>query len=214
MAAPRLVGAAGTAVALALVCACASAGGGAFAPASPDKASRAVAIWQSAVERAEAEGDVNALYDASLSQGLRRTGGTLAVRFRGDTADGTLAGPFGSPIARYDHGELSGEKLEPVALPPEELRGFLSGVWPAPAPAVVGERGGEVLLRWPGKQTVEGVFDVGRGELLSLRVARAEGDLEAKFSGTRDPWPSGIEIEEKRSGSKLRLKLLSRERVP
>jgi hypothetical protein len=71
-----------------------------------------------------------------------------------------------------------------------------------------------VLLRWNGAFPAEGVFNLDRAELGTLRINRTDGELEARFSGRRDPWPDRIEIEEKRTGSRLRLKLLSREVVP
>lgn len=194
--------------------ACASRGAASFAPLSADRAARAIEVWKEAVARAGEEADVNLLYDAKLSQGLLHSDGTLAVRLRGERVDGALAGPFGAPIATYENGELRGEKLQPVRLPPRQLRAILAGAWPGTAPAVVGERGSEVLLRWSGDDAADGVFDVARGELRSLRVARSDADLEAQFLGSRNPWPDRIEIDEKRTGSKLRLKLISREATP
>jgi len=200
--------------ALLLAVACASRTGRGFPPATAGGAAAAQESWERAVARARLNGDANLLYDASLAQGLLRSHGTLAVRLRGDRVEGTLAGPFGSPIATYADGQLRGEKLQPVRLAPEQLRAVLAGIWTGGAPAIVGEEGVEVLLRWTGEDEVEGVFDVGRGELLSLRVKRPEGELEARFSGARDPWPDRIEIEERRTGSRLLLKLLSRETAP
>jgi hypothetical protein len=194
--------------------ACASSGARAFAPMPAARAARALEAWNAAASRPESRGDANLLYDAALSQGLLSNHGTLAVRLRGELVEGTLAGPFGSPIATYVNGELRGEKLQPVRLPPQELRAVLAGTWSGEAPAVVGESGAQVLLRWAGEEPVDGVFDVGRGELISLRIQRPEGELEARFSGSRSPWPDRIDIEEKRTGSKLRLRLLSREAAP
>jgi hypothetical protein len=199
---------------LLLAAGCASRGGRAFAPATAEGAAAARQAWQRAAARAPARLDANLLYDASLSGKLLRTDGTLAVRLRGDRVEGTLAGPFGTPIATYANGELSGEKLRPVRLPPGQLRAVLAGTWDADDPAVAGENGTEVLLRWAGEESAEGVFDVGREELLSLRIDRPEGGLEARFSGTRGPWPDRIEIDEKGTGVHLRLKLLSREAAP
>jgi hypothetical protein len=196
------------------VTACASCAARSFAPASAERAASAVEAWGNAVARAGAPRDANLLYDAAISQGMMRTGGTLAVRLRGERVEGTLAGPFGSPVATYSDGELRGEKLAPVRLPPPELRAVLAGIWIGGAPEIAGENGSEVLLRWTGEDAAEGIFDVGRGELTLLRVERPDGRLEARFSGSRNPWPDRIEIEEKRTGSRLRLKLLSREIAP
>ncbi len=197
-----------------LAAGCASSGGRAFAPATADAAAAARKAWERAAARSPAQLDANLLYDASVSGKLLRTDGTLAVRLRGDRVEGTLAGPFGTPIATYANGELRGEKLRPVRLSPGQLRAVLAGTWVGADPAVAGENGAEVLLRWAGEETVEGIFDVGRGELVSLRIERPEGELEARFSGARSPWPDRIEIDEKGTGVHLRLKLLSRETAP
>ncbi len=185
-----------------------------FGPASAETSVAALRGWETAVARAGPVRDENLLYEAAMTQGPFRTEGTLAVRLRGERVEGTLAGPFGSPIATYSDGELRGEKLSPVRLPPEELRAVLAGIWIGASPEVAGENGSEVLLRWAGAFPAEGVFNLDRVELGMLRIQRADGRLEARFSGRRDPWPDRIEIEEKRTGNSLRLKLLSREVVP
>jgi hypothetical protein len=185
-----------------------------FGPASAETSATALREWERAVDRAGQLRDENILYDAAMTQGLFRAAGTLAVRLRGERVDGTLAGPFGSSIATYTDGELRGEKISPVRLPPEELRAVLAGIWIGPPAEIAGENGSEVLLRWSGAFPAEGVFNLERAELGMLRVQRAEGQLEARFSGRRDPWPDRIEIEEKRTGSSLKLRLLSREVLP
>jgi hypothetical protein len=185
-----------------------------FGPPAAGQASAALERWGSALARAGGSVDANVLYDATLSQGLLKTDGTLAVRLRAGGVEGSLAGPFGSPIATYENGELTGEKIRPVVLPARQLRAVLAGVWIGAAPEVAGQKGETVLLRWSGEDAAEGVFDVARGELRSLRVDRPEGELEARFSGSRNPWPDRIEIREKRTGSTLRLRMLSRETAP
>jgi hypothetical protein len=185
-----------------------------FGPASAETSVAALRGWETAAARAGPAQDENLLYEAAMTQGPFRTGGTLAVRLRGERVEGTLAGPFGSPIATYSNGELRGEKLSPVRLPAEELRAVLAGIWIGASPEVAGENGAEVLLRWGGAFAAEGVFNLHRAELEMLRIQSADGQLEARFSGRRNPWPDRIEIEEKRTGSSLKLKLLSRETVP
>lgn len=203
----------GAAVAALLAAGCASGGRRSFSRPTAERESEALRSWTDSLARAGPPGNVNVLYDATLSQGLLRTGGTLAVRLREDRVEGTLAGPFGTPIATYSDGELRGEKLRPVFLPPGQLRAVLAGSWVGALPTVAGQSGETVLLRWSGTDAAEGVFDVSREELLSVRVERPEGRLEARFSGSRNPWPDRIEIQEERSGSRLELRLLSREIV-
>ncbi|MGH9367874.1 MAG: hypothetical protein ACRD3M_09400 [Thermoanaerobaculia bacterium] len=197
-----------------LSAACASRGARSFAPASEERAESALRAWEAFAARTGKAGDANLLYEAALSQKLLRTGGTLAVRLRGERVEGTLSGPFGSPIAVYEEGRLRGEKLEPLTLPARQLRAVLAGTWIGGPPTIAGIDGSEVLMRWVGEDAVEGVFDLGRGELVSLRMDRPEGELTARFSGSRDPWPERIDIEERRSGSKLRLERIAAEWIP
>jgi hypothetical protein len=180
-------------------------------PATSEETARTAAAWAEAAGRAQVERDANLLYDATVSQGVLSRHGTLAVKLRGESVEGTLSGPLGVPIATYADGVLRGEKLEPVRLPPQQLRAVLSGVWTGTAPEVAGRRGAEIVLRWPEPNAAEGRFDLAAGGLVRLTVRRAEGELEAGYAGARNPWPEDITIEEKRSGSRLHLKLLSRE---
>jgi hypothetical protein len=189
----------------------AACGARAFAPITADEASRASAAWEEARRRADPRQDANLLYDAAISQGVASTHGTLAVRLRGETAEGTLSGAMGATLATYRDGVLRGEKLEPVRLPERQLRAVLAGVWTDAPPEVRGQRGSEVLLQWGEPDAAAGVFDLGRGELVRLTVRRAEGELEATYAGTRAPWPQKIDIAEKKTGSRLKLTLLSRE---
>ena len=185
-----------------------------FGPVNAPQAAAALAGWEAALSRADASGEANVLYDATLSQGVLKSKGTLAVRLRADSVAGTLAGPFGSTLATYENGELRGEKIRPVVLPARQLRAVLAGVWTGPTLEVAGQRGEKVLLRWSGEDAAEGAFDLARGELESLRVERTDGDLDVRFSGVRNPWPDNIEIREKRTGSTLRLRMVSREASP
>jgi hypothetical protein len=192
---------------------CASRTSG-FGPASAERASSALAAWQEVVAAADAVADANLLYEAAVSQKVFRTSGTLAIRLRGQDLEGTLAGPFGSPIATYREGVLSGDKISPISLPARQLRAILSGTWVGAAPEVSGVRGAETLLQWSGGERVDAVFDVEARRVVSLRVARADGELDASYSGRRDPWPEELEIREKRTGSKLRLKRIAFEGLP
>jgi hypothetical protein len=179
-------------------------------PATPEETARTATAWSEAMARADLGRDANVLYDATMSQGVISRHGTLAVKLRGESVEGSLSGPLGVPVATYADGVLRGEKIEPVRIAPRQLRAVLSGVWTA-APDVAGRRGTEMLLRWPEPDAAEGRFDVAAGQLVRLTVRRPEGELEAVYSGARKPWPEKITIEEKRTGSRLSLKLLSRE---
>ena len=152
------------------------------------------------------------LYDVKMSDGLLKFPGTLAVESLPGKVEATMTGPFGSPIARYASGVLEAKGAKPLPLEPEELLSLLSGVWRTP-PQVAGARSGETLLRFGGREPVEGVLDLDRSRLASLRIERAGADLFAVFSGTLDPWPEKISIEDRRSGRRLELALVAREGV-
>jgi hypothetical protein len=145
-----------------------------------------------------------------MSQGLVKMPGTLAVVAVPGRLEATLSGPFGSPLARYTSGVLEASGARPIPLDAEELRALLAGVWRA-EPRVAGARDGQTLLRFPGKDDVEGVLEVSRARLESLRIARPEADLLATYSGRLDPWPERISIQDRRSGRRLELTLVARE---
>jgi len=189
----------------------ASACSSSFRPVSAPEAARALEVWTSAVRDAALRGDANVLYEASVSQGLASTSGTLAVRLRGDRVEAQLSGPFGAALATYADGQLRGEKISTVSIPPAQLRALLAGVWSEAAPEVRGEKTGQALLVWTGENSATGVLDLAQGRLVRLSVARPEGEIEARYTGPWTPWPGGVVIDEKRLGSRLKLRLLSRE---
>ena len=163
------------------------------------------------MRRAESLGAARLLYDARLFQGLLSLSGTLAVRVSPDSIDATLTGPFGAPLARYEDGALRGDGIRTLAIAPEQLRWLLAGVWEGETPTVVGLDGRDALLRWNGGEQVEGVIDLGESRFLSVRVARTGGAILATYSGALDPWPRRLEVQDLRSGSKLRLTLVAQE---
>ena len=198
---------AGAAAALLLAAGCASR---AFAPAGPEDAAKALAAWGRAVARAAAvPRDGNLLYEARVAQGVASTGGTLAVRLRGEALEATLSGEFGAPLATYADGVLRGEKLQTIRVSGRELRALLAGVWSEGAPEVAGRRGDAVLLRWTGEERAEAVFDTLSAETSELKIERADGELAARFTGARNPWPEKLEIAERRTKSRLTLRLLA-----
>jgi hypothetical protein len=140
--------------------------------------------------------------------------GTLSVTQGPGRLDATLAGPFGNTVARYAEGALAGEGLRPLRADPEELRALLAGVWQSGVPRVVGFREGEGLLAWEGAQPAEGVLDVPGAKLRSLTITRPEGMLAARYEGDFAPWPQRVELEDVRTGNKLRLTLIGYEGIP
>jgi len=189
----------------------ASACSSSFHPVTAPEAARALDAWTRAVRDADLRRDANLLYDAVVSQGVASTRGTLVVRLRGERVEASLAGPFGAPLATYADGQLRGEKIASVSIAPYQLRALLAGVWTGEAPEVRGRRSGQALLVWSGSDAASGVLDLEQGRLVRLSVSRPQGEIEARYTGPWTPWPGAVVIDEKRLGSRLKLKLLSRE---
>ncbi|HEV8232433.1 MAG TPA: hypothetical protein VGQ75_08790 [Thermoanaerobaculia bacterium] len=181
-----------------------------FGPAGAEDSRRALDAWEQAIERADSLGPVRLLYDARMSEGLVKIPGTLAVQAQPGYLEATLTGPFGSPVARYSSGVLEARGAKPIPLDAEELRAVLAGVWRSPA-RIEGARPGQSLLRFTGRDEVEGVLDIADARLESLTIARPEAELVATFSGRLDPWPERITIEDRRTGKRLQLTLVAKE---
>jgi len=182
-----------------------------FAPAGETQSSAAIAAWRQAIERAESMPPGRLLYEARLTQRLMSVPGTLAVRQSPDAIEATLTGPFGTPIATYADGALRGEGIRPLAIAPEALRSLLAGAWHRGEPEMLGVDGVDALLAWTGEEKVEGILDVPEARFRSLAVSRAEGKILSRYSGDFDPWPRRIEVEDARTGAKLRLTLIGKE---
>jgi hypothetical protein len=185
-----------------------------FAPAAREEAERALTVWRDAAARAETRGPARLLYEARVSQGPFRIVGTLAVVESPRAVDATLSGPFGDVIARYADGALRGNGIRPILVAPDELRWLLAGIWKgAEEPAVAGMDGQDALLRWTGRDQVEGVLDVAAGRFKSLKVTRPEGAIFATYSGDTSSRPQRIELEDIKSGNSMRLTLIAAEPV-
>ena len=163
--------------------------------------------------RADARGDARLLYEAHVSRGPFGMTGTLAVQESPAGLEATLSGPFGDAIARYSEGALRGNGIRPIRIDPDELKWLLAGIWKGrEAPVVAGMDGETALLRWPGKEPVDGILDVASGRFKSVKVTRAEGAIAAAYSGEDSSWPGLIELEDLGSGNTLRLKLVAAEK--
>ncbi|MFN2385429.1 MAG: hypothetical protein ABR576_03955 [Thermoanaerobaculia bacterium] len=140
--------------------------------------------------------------------------GTLSVTQAPGRLEATLAGQFGNVLARYADGTLGGEGIRPLRVPAEDLRSLLAGIWRKGTPRVAGIDGDESLLTWEGPEPAEAVLDVSAGRLRSLQVSAGEGTLEARYGGEFSPWPARVELEDERTGHRLRLTMIAHERVP
>lgn len=78
----------------------------------------------------------------------------------------------------------------------------------------MGFREEESLLAWDEPEPAEGVLDVPGAKLRSLTITRPEGTLAATYEGDFAPLPHRVELEDVRTGNKLRLTLIGYERIP
>jgi hypothetical protein len=180
-----------------------------FVPAAGEEAERALTVWRDATARAETRGPARLLYEARVSQGPFRISGTLSVVESPRAVDATLSGQFGDVIARYADGALRGNGIRPILVSPDDLRWLLAGIWKgAEEPAVAGMDGQDALLRWTGREQVEAVLDLAAARFKSLKVTRPEGAIFATYSRDTSSRPQRIELEDVKSGNKLRLSLI------
>jgi hypothetical protein len=201
----------------------ACAGGGAlrrFGPAGPEDVREALSAWTWARERADSLPPSRLLYDARMgTSGLPSVPGTLAVTYGGDRVrTASLTGPFGSRVAEYGNGMITGDDRKAFVVDPDALRSVLAGVWrgaaDVPAPTVAGRDGGDCLLTWSGGASAyraEAVLDLASQRLRSLALSGAGGRLSISYAGEFRPWPERIALKEESSGRSLSLSLIATE---
>ena len=102
------------------------------------------------------------------SSGLPAAPGTLAVTYDGGrVVSASLTGPFGSHVADYDDGTVTGEDRKAFMVDPEALRSVLAGAWarsPRPVRSTV-TRTAPIASRGSGRRgpTGSGVLDLAGG---------------------------------------------------
>jgi hypothetical protein len=197
---------------LALSAACASApravAARSFGPADEAARFRALEAWQKALERADSQPPSRLLYDVQYSKGALKSRGTLAVVAGSQELSATVSGPFGTQIGAYRDGAFQLQNQEPFRIKPEMLKAILAGVWKSGAPEVAGSEKDDSLLRWRTSEgfEIEGVLDISRGQLRSLRARGPSGELSVAYPGAFAPWPSVVEVVSVNTGQALRLK--------
>jgi hypothetical protein len=198
---------------LALVTGCASTRPSrTFPPASPDDARRTLAAWAAARERAGSLPASHLLYDAKLGSGAAPSvPGTLAVVYDGAVVvTASLTGPFGSRIAEYRDGTVTGEDRRALVVDPEALRAVLAGTWNDDAPVVRGYSDGQGLLAMEnGDARVTAVVDVSTERVVSMDLSGRPGRLAVEYSGPPRPWPEKLSIRDEAAKKSLALKLLA-----
>jgi hypothetical protein len=198
---------------LALLTGCASTHPSrAFPPASPEDAQRTLAAWTAVRERAASLPASRLLYDAKLgSGGAPSVPGTLAVVYDGTAiVTASLTGPFGSHIADYRDGTVTGQDRRAFVVDPEGLRAVLAGSWNDAAPSVRGFADGEGLLAMErGEARVNAVVNVAEARVVSMDLSGRPGRLAVEYGGEPRPWPQKLSIRDEAAKKSLALKLLA-----
>jgi hypothetical protein len=184
-----------------------------FVPASDAEAREALSAWQESLERADSLPASHLLYDARVSKGgAPPVPGTLAVTYDGRAVlTASLTGPFGSRIAEYREGRLTGEDRDALLVQPEAMRAVLAGgAWSGVAPSVEGVDAGQARLAFDaGNTRVRVVLDLATRAPVSLEVAGPDGHLLVDYAGAADPWPARIDAREETTHRRVSLKLLA-----
>ena len=188
-----------------------------FAPATDTEAREALSAWQASLERADSLPASHLLYDARMSKGgAPPVPGTLAVTYDGSAVrTASLTGPFGSRIAEYRDGRVTGEDRAALLVQPEAMRAVLAGgAWSGVAPSVEGIDAGQARLAFDaGNAHVRVVLDVATRAPVSLEVAGPDGHLLVDYAGTADPWPARVDASEETTHRRVSLRLLAVERA-
>lgn len=199
--------------ALSVLTACATARAARhYAPATPVEQRDALAAWAAVRERAASLPASRLLYDASMaSGGAPSIPGTLAVTYDGNAVvTASLTGPFGSRIAEYRGGEISGKDRKAFVVDPEALRGILAGEWNGGEPSVEGCDGGECLLTFGGAGArVQASIDVATKTVRSMDLAAKAGSLHVDYAGDAAPWPGRVSVNDEKGSRSLALKLVA-----
>jgi hypothetical protein len=184
-----------------------------FAPASGAEAREALSAWQASLERADSLPASRLMYDAKMSKGgAPPVPATLAVTYDGHAVlTASLTGPFGSRIAEYREGRVSGEDRDALLVQPEAMRAVLAGgAWPGVAPSVEGIDAGQARLAFEaGNARVRVVLDLATRAPVSLEVVGPEGHLLVDSAGAADPWPARVDAREETTHRRVSLKLLA-----
>ena len=185
-----------------------------FNPATPEQQSQALSAWTAARDRAASLPASRLLYDAKMSSGgAPSVPGTLAVSYDGKAVTlASLTGPFGSRVAEYRDGSVTGEDRKALVVDAEVLRSVLAGAWNADSGSVSVEGcdSGQCLLAWSGEAgRGTAVLDLAGGGVLSMDLSGSAGRLLVDYPGEAAPWPTRITIRDEKAGRGLTLKLVA-----
>jgi hypothetical protein len=186
-----------------------------FHPATPDEQRQALTAWATVQQRAGSLPASRLLYDAKMaSGGAPSVPGTLAVTYDGKAVTlASLTGPFGSRVAEYRDGSVTGEDSKALVVDPDVLRSVLAGAWggsSAASASVEGCDAGQCVLAWSaeaGRATA--VVDLAGVAVLSMDLSGSAGHLLVDYAGDAAPWPAKITVHDEKTGRNLSLKLVA-----
>lgn len=190
-----------------------------FAPASADEAREALAAWSLVRERAASLPASRILYDARVwADATPAVSGTLAVTYDGTAVvAASLTGPFGSRIAEYRNGAVTGQGRQAFVVDPAALRAVLAGAWngaSGESPSVEGFDAGQSLLAFDaGGTRVLAVLDVASRSVVSMDITDRSGRLLVDYTGEASPWPAGITVRDEETRKRLALKFVASEPI-
>lgn len=187
-----------------------------FAPATPQEIRDALAGWEACLDRAASLPAARLLYDARVAKGgAPPVPGTLAVTYDGRAVvSASLTGPFGSRIAEYRDGRVTGDDRSALLIEPEAMRAVLAGAWNGAAPTVEGIEAGDALLVFDAERArVRVVLDVARHAPVSMEIEDGGGHLVVDYGGEANPWPAHVDASEETTHRRVALRLLAVERA-
>jgi len=209
---PRPLAASAVLVSLALLSGCAGrVAARHFVPAGPDDARETIEALAAAERRAADLPASRLLYDAKMGgRGGPAVPGTLAVTYDGTSVRrASLTGPFGSRVAEYDSGKITGEDRRALVLDPASLKAVLAGAWPGEPASIDGCDEADCLAVWNSPFRVTATVDRRQQRLDELAIAADGGRLTVTYGGAADPWPRRISAREETSGRSLNLSLVA-----
>jgi hypothetical protein len=182
-----------------------------FVPAGADEARETLDALAAVERRAADLPAARLLYDAKMGgKGAPSVPGTLAVTYDGTTVRrASLTGPFGSRVAVYDSGKVTGEDHRALVVDPGSLRAVLAGTWPGEPASIDGCDGADCLAVWNAPLRVTATVDRREQRLDGLDIAAEGGRLTVTYEGAADPWPRRIFAREEKSGRSLKLSLVA-----
>jgi hypothetical protein len=187
-----------------------------LAPATPEQRQQALGVWNAALERAASLSASRLLYDAKMASGAAPSvPGTLAVTYDGKAVTvASLTGPFGSRVAEYRDGTVTGEDKRALVVDPAVLRSVLAGAWSGTSPlSVEGCDAAQCLLAWTAEAGSGTAFVELAGGVRSMDLSGAAGHLLVGYAGEARPWPAEITVQDMNSGRHLSLKLVAVEPI-